>query len=121
MNPCLLHNCHACCLNTEMMLTNSDVERIESLGFRDFYEEKDGFLVMKNVNGRCFFLCEDGRCRIYRDRPEGCRTYPFVYDMDMKKVVGDRDCPYSDEFEKPEGVRELVEVVMKEKDARIKE
>ncbi len=120
MNPCLVHRCHACCLNTEMMLTNDDVERIELLGFRDFYEVRDGFLIMKNINGRCFFLCEDGRCRIYRDRPEGCRTYPFVFDMSTGKVVRDVDCPYSSEFEEPDGVKELAERIIEERAMRIR-
>ena len=119
MNPCLEHRCFRCCLNTEMLLTNSDVERIEGLGFRDFYLEKDGFLVMKNINGRCFFLCEDGRCRIYRDRPEGCRAYPFVFDMNEGKVVRDSECPYSSDFDEHGGVEELVERVMAERSARI--
>ena len=122
MNPCRIHGCHACCLDTEMPLTDEDIERIEALGFRDFYIEKDGFRVLKNIGRRCFFLSEDGRCRIYRDRPEGCRYYPFVLDIDTDKIVRDSDCPYSGEFSAPpeEKIRELVERLMKERWKNVK-
>ena len=123
MNPCLRHSCHSCCLNTEMMLTESDVRRIESLGYEGFYAEKEGFIVLKNVNGRCFFLSDDGLCRIYDDRPEGCRYYPFVFDMDTDAVMTDRDCPYSDEFPEPrrESIRKLVDRIMGERLMRMKD
>jgi Fe-S-cluster containining protein len=28
-------------------------------------------------NGECIFLGDDGRCQIYRSRPQLCRMYPF--------------------------------------------
>ncbi len=32
---------------------------------------------LKSDDGRCVFLDEGGRCRIYTVRPRQCRTYPF--------------------------------------------
>jgi len=88
--------CGKCCLNTEMMLSEEDVKRLESLGYskEKFTVEKDGFLFLKNIDGRCFFLDPTTmRCRVYDFRPTGCRFYPIVYLMDEKRCVVDEDCP----------------------------
>ncbi len=99
-SPCLSHGCVVCCLETEMPLTEDDLRRIEKLSFRraDFTVEVDGETRLRNVRGVCFFL-EGGRCRIYGGRPEGCRVYPLVYNIDSHKFVHDPVCPHSGEFE----------------------
>jgi len=80
-----------------MPLTREDIERIARLGYS--VEEfavmgSDGVYYLRNTGGHCFFLDEDtGRCRIYPWRPEGCRLYPLVYDMDEGKVTVDSVCP----------------------------
>lgn len=118
-NICLIHSCHTCCLDTEMPLTNADVERILDLGYRDFFVEGNGGLTLRNIDHRCFFLGESGKCRIYENRPEGCGFYPFVLGRD--KAVIDEDCPYGDEFRRrfdpgiEDGLKELVERIEKEK------
>ena len=106
-----------------MMLTESDIKRIESLGYEDFYLEKDGFLVLRNVDGKCIFLGDDGLCKIYDDRPEGCRYYPLVFDISSETVIRDSDCPYSNEFPEPDGneVRALAERIMGERLMRMKD
>ncbi len=78
-----------------MILAEEDVERILSLGYRleDFSEFRGGYLRLKNVNGRCFFLDERGSCRIYEHRPLGCKAYPVVYDVDAKRCKIDDLCP----------------------------
>lgn len=98
-SPCLRHNCVACCIETEMPLTDEDLKRLEKLGFKraDFTIEVDGETRLKNMAKQCFFL-KDGRCSIYEARPEGCRIYPLVYDIDTHKFVFDYVCPYSTEF-----------------------
>ncbi len=75
-----------------MPLTNEDVQRIEQLGYRkeEFTVVVNGIRRLRNVNGRCFFL-ENGKCKIYNNRPVGCRLYPAVFDG--KDVVVDRICP----------------------------
>ena len=86
--------CHLCCLETEMILTESDVKRLESLGYdrKEFSEFRDGFLRIKNIDGKCYFL-KDGKCSIYEHRPLGCRAYPVIYDLDKGECVLDEYCP----------------------------
>jgi len=76
-----------------MPLTADDILRIEALGYRrEEFSVFDGSIVrLRNVNGKCFFLDENNRCRIYEHRPEGCRIYPAIYDG--RNVVVDRVCP----------------------------
>ena len=98
-NCCTDYGCIRCCLNTEMPLCDSDILRIAGLGFRDFLiTKRSGVRLLKNSMGRCVF--HDGRrCTIYKDRPEGCRLYPFVFDLDEAKVVMDAHCPHRDKFQ----------------------
>jgi len=98
-SPCLHHRCVACCLETEMPLTEDDVKRIEKLGFKriDFTVEVNRETRLKNRNKTCFFL-EGNGCKIYEDRPEGCRIYPLIYNGDTYKFIYDPVCPHSDEF-----------------------
>lgn len=98
-SPCLSHHCIACCIETEMPLTEEDMKRIEKLGFKrnNFTVEADGETRLKNLAKSCFFL-KDEKCRIYESRPEGCRIYPLVYDVDSHKYVFDDVCPHSSEF-----------------------
>lgn len=82
-----------------MPLTEEDIERIESIGYnrRDFTIKIDGIYRLRNVNGKCFFLDENNRCKIYEHRPLGCRIYPLVLDLDRGVVVVDKLCPKGDE------------------------
>jgi uncharacterized protein len=98
-SPCLHHGCATCCVETEMPLTKSDIERIEKLGFKrsDFAVETTGEIRLRNRKYLCVFL-EDCKCSIYLSRPEGCRIYPLVYDVDSRKVMYDQICPHHGEF-----------------------
>ncbi|RLG40132.1 MAG: YkgJ family cysteine cluster protein [Thermoproteota archaeon] len=89
-----LEGCFLCCLDTEMILTEEDIRRLESLGYEreDFSEFRDGFIRLKNVDGRCFFL-KDGKCSIYEYRPLGCRAYPVIFDLSSGKCTLDELCP----------------------------
>jgi len=82
-----------------MILSESDVRRIVSLGFKEdfFAVEFRGFRKLRNHNGRCIF--HDGeRCTIYPNRPSGCRLYPVIFDEDLNHPIMDRLCPFSAEF-----------------------
>jgi len=98
-SPCLRHGCVACCIETEMPLTEEDLKRIEKLGFKriDFTVEAEGETHLKNRDKMCYFL-EDGMCLIYENRPEGCRIYPLVYDVYSHKFIYDQVCLHSAEF-----------------------
>jgi uncharacterized protein len=98
--PCEVHACSLCCYETEMPLTESDIERIERLGHRreDFSILDDEKVPqLRNDGNHCVFLVK-GRCSIYEHRPDGCRLYPLVWDRDLERVVRDDFCPFHKEF-----------------------
>ena len=97
-NPCFDHDCHICCLNTRMTLTEADAARLEAVGHRDFFFVNDDHdLQLINEDGHCIFLV-DGRCSVHDDRPEGCRLYPLILDLSVDRVVLDTFCPWAKEF-----------------------
>ncbi|MEM1520393.1 MAG: YkgJ family cysteine cluster protein [Candidatus Korarchaeum sp.] len=98
-----LDGCYACCLETEMVLTESDLRRIESLGYKreQFSEVRDGFIRLRNVEGRCYFL-DGGSCRIYEARPLGCRAYPLVFNITNGRCELDDECPVIDTIDDEE-------------------
>jgi Fe-S-cluster containining protein len=83
-----------------MTLSDSDVKRIEEKGYKreEFLEDKDGFLILKNIEGQCFFL-KNKKCSIYSSRPQGCRFYPLIYDFEKSEIVIDELCPNHSEFD----------------------
>lgn len=121
-SPCLSHNCSKCCYKTEMTLTNEDVSRIEGLGYKNFYDYQEGYLILKNKNGHCIFLKRD-LCSIYNSRPAGCRLYPLIMDLDTGEAILHDFCPYTDEFvftgNDEERLAEIIELEEKEKDERV--
>ena len=98
-SPCRRNACSLCCVATEMTLTDDDVLRLASAGHSDFFVcDDDGYLRLRNEDGRCVFL-GDGGCLVYAHRPVGCRLYPLILDLDRDSVVLDDICPHADEFE----------------------
>jgi len=97
--PCTIHSCVECCIETRMPLSRIDVERISRQGYRfkDFVVKRRRERRLKNRDGRCVFLGDNG-CIIYSFRPEGCRLYPLVYNEDYGKAVIHDFCPYGHEF-----------------------
>ncbi len=97
--PCMIHGCVKCCIETRMPLSPSDIERIsgQRYRFKDYVLKRKRERFLRNSNGRCVFLGDDG-CKIYSFRPEGCRLYPLVYDEKNKKAVVHDLCPYGLEF-----------------------
>ena len=97
-NPCFANDCHRCCLNTRMTLTEADAARLEAAGYGDFcFVNDDCDFQLTNVDGHCIFLI-DGRCSVHDDRPEGCRLYPLILDLSVDRVVLDAFCPWAKEF-----------------------
>ncbi|MFX1502990.1 MAG: YkgJ family cysteine cluster protein [Promethearchaeota archaeon] len=93
-------NCGKCCLDTEMVLSQEDVDLIikkypNQINIQDFaLKNKDGHLQLKNLEGHCVFFNPLLKiCNIYEYRPQGCRFYPLIYDFQKKKCVFDKDCP----------------------------
>jgi len=88
--------CGICCEKTEMMLSNIDLKRLEELkhGKQQFVRyDRHGFARMRNRRGFCvFYDVEKCRCKIYKNRPLGCRLYPVIY-SEQDGIVLDDLCP----------------------------
>jgi Fe-S-cluster containining protein len=98
VSPCQRHDCHLCCVDTQMTLTEADVARLESAGYSGFARlNRDGDLELRNRDGRCVFL-DGGHCRVYDRRPDGCRLFPLVLDLGLDQVVRDEYCPHREDF-----------------------
>jgi len=104
---CRENNCHYCCIETEMLLTNKDIRNIgKTTGIKaDKYVRitKEGHKMLQNrmrgTKAQCFFLNNEGLCEIYEARPEGCQFYPIIWDMEKHLAIRDDICPYLDNFE----------------------
>lgn len=77
-----------------MILLVDDLLRIADLGYDNFYEFRNGFYKLRNIDGKCFFLRLDKYCSIYPHRPLGCRVYPLIY-IEGEGVDLDSLCPIS--------------------------
>jgi Fe-S-cluster containining protein len=144
--PCETEPCSQCCHDVEMILTERDVGRL-ALKVADtpelaeqqreigpwHFEAEDGYLQLHVRPGPpakgspggapCWFLGDDGRCRVWQDRPEGCRLYPAAWDDGLRQAVLDEDyCPHTDGFELPQvmddATRSLAERLEQEREAR---
>jgi Fe-S-cluster containining protein len=88
--------CGDCCKETEMLLSTEDIERLERKGYsKKFFVQFDseGYAQLRNLQDHCvFYDAEKQRCKVYRERPSGCRLYPVIYD-ETKGIVVDNICP----------------------------
>lgn len=93
-------HCGICCEETEMLLSNADVECLERMGIskQKFVRyDRQGFARLRNRHGFCvFYDVAKRRCKIYRHRPLGCRVYPAMYKERRGIVVVDGLCPMKD-------------------------
>jgi Fe-S-cluster containining protein len=89
-------HCGICCEKTEMLLSNTDIERLEESGYyrQKFVQyDRHGIAKLKNRRGFCvFYDVEKCRCKIYKHRPLGCRIYPVIY-SEQEGIVVDDLCP----------------------------
>ena len=101
--------CGECCKETEMLLSNKDIERLERKGYgRTFFVrvDKDGYAILRNRNGVCVFFNPQKRvCRERSSRPLGYRISPVMHD-EHRGIVVDGICPAKDTIsEKEKAVR----------------
>ena len=121
---CIDLKCIQCCKDTNMLLSDTDIKQIKSLGFSNnfFVDTFDGWLQLKNRDGRCVF--HNGiKCLIYEDRPEGCQLYPITFDNDNNCAILDEECPYRTKFLITQSLRKklfhLVSRIVSERAQRI--
>ena len=88
-------NCGVCCTETKMLLAERDINRLVNRGFsKGFFVKfnKEGYAQLKNRQGYCvFYDAKKHRCRVYADRPSGCRVYPVILD-EQKGIILDEIC-----------------------------
>ena len=101
----LCENCGKCCLETEMILSQQDIELIKksypnNLRKQDFvFKTNNAQFQLKNIEGYCVFFDYSSKiCNIYKYRPQGCRFYPLIYDINEGKCELDEDCPRTSLF-----------------------
>jgi Fe-S-cluster containining protein len=78
-----------------MELSSDDIRRLEKAGYRrDQFSVLDNHVIrLMNVGGWCcFHSLSERNCRVYKNRPLGCRLYPVVYSADEGAIV-DGLCP----------------------------
>ena len=70
---------------------------VQNLNVYSFcYIGKDGYMQLRNEDHHCYFYDETTRkCNIYEIRPQGCKFYPLIYDMNKNECTFDEDCPKS--------------------------
>jgi Fe-S-cluster containining protein len=116
-------NCGICCTETEMLLSNEDIKRLEKKGFhKKFFmkTDKSGYAQLRNRNGYCvFYDLKKRQCNVYTDRPSGCNVYPVILDEE-KGIIIDDICPEGDSIsveekaEKGKAVVKLLERIDEE-------
>ena len=88
--------CGECCKKFAVEVSKSEISRIKGLGYEedDFLEKEffgSGTNVLKRDKNGCFFL-EKGKdesysCKIYENRPETCKDYPFFNSNKIKSCL----------------------------------
>ena len=89
--PCEM--CGRCCHQPNIVVLPGEVDRIAEaakIPLHDFITQyivktSDGRLLFKRTDP-CAFLDTDNRCRIWKDRPEVCRDFPYGVSMFMSRV-----------------------------------
>ena len=119
---CKENRCSMCCWETEMLLSASDIQRINqktSFSVNEYsFVDNFGHRTLKNkeINDRlqCFFLDEHGECTIYEIRPKGCQYYPIIWDMNIQEAVTDDYCPHHQKFDDqiPRIIESLQQLIM---------
>ena len=98
-------HCGLCCQETEMLLAQEDIARLETAGYppEEFQRhDREGYARLRNRKGYCFFYdSKKLRCKAYRLRPEGCRLYPVISSVEDGIIV-DELCPMGNTVSKRE-------------------
>lgn len=129
--------CGACCQGEEktgrVIISPPEIDRIiEATGleknrivvpYPEYIKSDEGGWFtfewcLKNEDGKCIFLAEEGRCTIYSSRPWICRTYPFALDGDTITIS---ECPGIGGEGTPEEADALAACLVKRQEAEEEE
>lgn len=89
--PCEM--CGKCCHQPNIIVRPDEVDRIANAAGISLHDFITGYIGMTQ-DGRilfsktspCAFLNDDNRCKIWKDRPEICRDFPYAVSMFMSRV-----------------------------------
>jgi len=89
--PC--EQCGRCCHQPNIIIRPEEVDRIANAAGIPLQDFITGYLTA-TLDGRlffyktdpCAFLGEDNRCKIWTDRPEICRDFPYAVSMFISRV-----------------------------------
>jgi Fe-S-cluster containining protein len=89
--PCEM--CGRCCHQPSILILPDEVDPIATaagIPLHDFVSRylvrtSDGRLLFSKTDP-CAFLNKDNRCKIWKDRPEVCRDFPYAVSMFMSRV-----------------------------------
>lgn len=121
--------CGICCQETEMLLSNEDIERLEREGYcREFFTSlnKEGYVKLSNTSGHCvFYDANNHQCKVYAVRPLGCRLFPVIL-VEATGIRVDNICPAKVKFEdktiaeRGRKVLKLLDTIDEEAESRVK-
>ena len=106
--------CGVCCKETEMLLSEKDIERLERTGYaQEFFVhfDSEGYATLRNQSGHCVFYDPDKKlCKVRASRPLGCRIYPVMYDEEHG-IVLDSICPSCNSVDEKEKAKRGAKVL----------
>jgi len=87
--------CGNCCINLRPTITDKELDRLAEIDevtksdFEEKYLMQDDFEDFKYLRSvPCKYL-KDKKCMIYSDRPEECRSYPYLHkDKFVSRTLG---------------------------------
>jgi len=88
--------CGICCKQTQMLLSEKDIRLLQKAGHNpeQFIRiNRQGYAQLQNKQDYCVFhYAQNHTCKVYRQRPTGCRLYPIIY-SEEEGVIVDDICP----------------------------
>ena len=93
--------CGACCKwEGHVHLLEKDICRIAECleisidefinGYCEIASNRQGLCLKDNENGVCIFLDEKMKCRVYDSRPEQCRQFPKMWNVEENECPGQK-------------------------------
>lgn len=76
-----VEECGGACCAGGAFLRPADADRLDVLGHGDAVAA-DAARTRTDADGDCVLLDDDGRCRVYEDRPLDCRLFPLGFELD---------------------------------------
>jgi len=95
-----VEECGGACCAGGAFLRPADTDRLAELGHEDVVAA-DAPRTRTDADGNCVLLDDDGRCRVYEERPLDCRLFPLGFELDDEAqlvhivLVG---CPLAEQY-----------------------